>query len=227
MKEKWKEVQPKSIFQATIAYPLSDQEQTVLTLLYQPLIGAKAFSLYLTLLSEVTETGVSESLFHAELITMLDMSIKEIQTARKKLEGIGLLGTFVKEDNELGTYFLYRLNHPETAERFFKDEVLSLTLLNSVGQRKMDKLFERFKPKFISLTGFEDISASFKDIYLFKEEQIIAQSGQLGQMEQAFTDPRPVKKPSAVNETFDWAYFVQGIENLGIKLPDNSVGFKE
>lgn len=227
MKDKWKEVQPKSIFQATIAYTLSDQEQTVLTLLYQPIIGAKAFSLYLTLLSEVTETGVSESLFHAELITMLDMSIKEIQTARKKLEGIGLLSTFVKEDSELGIYFLYRLNHPETAERFFKDEVLSLTLLNSVGQRKLDKLFERFKPKFISLTGYEEVSASFKDVYLFKEEQIIAQSGQLGQLAQAFTDPRPVKKPSAVSETFDWAYFVQGIENLGIKLPDNSAGFKE
>ncbi|PZL75885.1 helicase DnaB [Enterococcus plantarum] len=227
MKENWKEVHPKSIFQVALSYPLSNQEQAVLTLLYQPIIGAEAFSLYLTLLSEVEESGVSESLFHADLITMMDMSIKQIQTARKKLEGIGLLGTFVKDDSELGAHFFYRLNHPETAERFFKDEVLSLTLLNIVGQRKLDKLFDRFKPKFINLTGFAEVSASFKEVYQFKEEQIISQSKLLSQMERSFNDPRPAQKPSAVNESFDWAYFVQGIEKLGIKLPDNSVGFKE
>lgn len=227
MKDNWKEAHPKSILQAAMAYPLSDQEQVVLTLLYQPIIGAEALSLYFTLLSEVEEAGISEAFFHAELITMLDMSIKQILIARKKLEGIGLLGTFVKNDAELGPCFLYRLNHPETAERFFKDEVLSLTLLNSVGQRKLDKLFNRFKPKFFNLTGFEDISAGFKDAFIFKEEQVISQRNQLSKMEQSFNDPRPAKRPSAVNESFDWSYFVQGIEKLGIKLPDNSAGFKE
>lgn len=227
MKDNWKEIRPKSIFQAIIASPLSDQERAVLTLLYQPMIGAQAFSLYLTLLSEVDESGMSERLFHAELITMMDISIKQIEAARMKLEGIGLLSTFAKEDAELGTHFVYRLNPPETAERFFKDEVLSLTLLNSVGQRKLDKLFEHFKPKYLNLTGFEEVSVGFKDIYIFKEEQVLTQSNQLSRMEQSFDDPRPAGKPSAVNESFDWTYFVQGIEKLGIKLPDNSTGFKE
>ncbi|MFD2305441.1 replication initiation and membrane attachment family protein [Enterococcus termitis] len=227
MKNNWKEVQPKSIFQVAVSFPLSDQEQDILALLYQPIIGANAFSLYMTLLSEVAHTGVSESLFHADLITMMDKSIKEIQQARLKLEGIGLLDTFVKSDAELGTIFLYRLNHPETIERFFKDEVLTLTLLNSVGQRKLDKLFERLKPKFIQLTGYEEISANFKDVYLFREEQIVAQNDQLQQIEAAFNDARPRKKLSAVDESFDWAYFVQGIERLGIKLPNDHEGFKE
>ncbi|MFD1899552.1 hypothetical protein GQR36_04225 [Enterococcus termitis] len=79
MKNNWKEVQPKSIFQVAVSFPLSDQEQDILALLYQPIIGANAFSLYMTLLSEVAHTGVSESLFHADLITMMDKSIKEIQ----------------------------------------------------------------------------------------------------------------------------------------------------
>lgn len=227
MKNNGKEVHPKNIFQVSISYPLSDQEQTILTLLYQPIIGAEAFSLYLTLLSEVEDSGISESLFHADLITMLNISIKQIQAARKKLEGIGLLGTFIKNDSELGQHYLYRLNHPETVERFFKDEVLTLTLLNSVGQRKLDKLFDRFKPNFVNLTGYEEVSAGFKDVYLFKEEQIASQNKQLRRMEQTFKDPRPAIKPSAVNERFDWLYFVQGIEKLGIKLPDNRAGFKE
>lgn len=227
MKSNWKEVQPKSIFQIGISTPLSNQEREVLTLLYQPIIGSDAFSLYTTLLSEIETNGTSESLFHAELITMMNKSIKQILDARKKLEGIGLLDTFVKSDPELGTIFFYRLNHPETVERFFKDEVLTLTLLNTVGQRKLDKLFARFKPNFFSLTGYEEISASFKDVYLFKEEQIVAQNKQLQQIEASFEDPRPAKKISAVNESFDWAYFIQRIERLGIKLPDNKDGFKE
>ncbi|MGX7245695.1 replication initiation and membrane attachment family protein [Enterococcus quebecensis] len=227
MKDNWKEVHPKSIFQVTVPSPLSDQEQMILTLLYQPMIGAEAFSLYLTLLSEVEESGMSESLFHADLITMMNISIRQIQSARRKLEGIGLLTTYVQNDSELGPKFLYRLNHPEPAERFFKDEVLVLTLLNSVGQRKLDKLFNQFKPKFVNLTGFEDISSRFNDVYLFKEEQIISQNQQLSQIEQSFNDPRPSKKPSAVDKSFDWSYFIQGIERLGIKLPDNGDGFKE
>lgn len=227
MSDNWREVHPKSIFKAAISYPLSDQEQVILTQLYQPMIGAQALSLFLTLLSEVNESGVSESLFHADLITMLDISIKQIQSARVKLEGIGLMSTFVKHDSELGTTFLYRLNHPESVERFFKDEVLSLTLLNSVGQRKLTKLFDRFKPNFVNLTGFEEVSASFKDAYVFQEEQIVSQNQLLSQMEESFQDPRPIQKLSAVNDSFDWTYFVQGIEKLGIKLPDNSAGFKE
>lgn len=227
MTNNWKEIQPKNIFQVTLSYPLSNQEQEILTLLYQPIVGAEAFSLYLTLMSEVAEAGISESLFHSDLITMMDMSINQIRSARNKLEGIGLLTTLVKADTELGSHFLYRLNHPESAERFFKDEILTLTLLNSVGQRKLDKLIERFTPKFFHSAGYEDISASFKDVYSFKEAQLISESTQLSKLELAFEDPRPVKKMSAVSETFDWTYFIQRLEKLGIKLPDNSTSFKE
>lgn len=227
MTNHWKEVQPKSIFQVTIAFPLSNQEQEIITLLYQPIIGAEAFSLYLTLLSEVDQTGCSESLFHSDLIMMMDMSINQIRSARKKLEGIGLLATFVKEDSELGLQFLYRLNHPETAERFFKDEILALTLLNSVGQRKLNKLVERFTPNFVPSAGYKEISARFKDVYSFNAQQIISESKQLNNLGEMFKDPRPVKKLTAVSETFDWSYFTQGLRKLGIQLPDNSEGFKE
>ena len=227
MKDIRKEIQPKNIFKAVINNPLSNQEQEVLTFLYQPIVGANAFSLYLTLLSEIDASGMSDSLFHADLITMLDLSIQQLEKARSKLEGIGLLETFVKTDSELGNVYIYRLNHPESAEHFFKDEVLTLTLLNIIGQRKLDKLFNRFKPKFINLSGYENISVGFKDVYLFKEEQIISHSEMLNNIENSFHDSRPATKITAVSETFDWDYFISGIERLGIKLPANEEGFKE
>lgn len=223
----WKEIQPKSFFQVALPSPLSNQDHEVLTLLYQPIIGIDAFSLYLLLLSEVKEAGLSETMMHSELLLLTDRSIKQIQTARIKLEAIGLVTTLAKKDAELGTQFVYRLNHPETARRFFKDEVLTLTLLNAVGRRKFDQLVLRFTPKFHTFAGFEDITAQFKDIYGFKTEQLIAESQQLTEIDAGFTDPRPVQKLSAMTETFDWGYFLQCIEKLGVQLPDTVATFKE
>lgn len=219
---------PKDLFQAIISESLSNKEQEVLALLYQPMIGAQAFSLYLTLLSEISvTTGMSEELFHSELITVLDLSIEQIEAARFKLEGIGLLDTFIKVENHEEKKFFYRLNHPETPERFFKDEVLALTLLNIIGQRKMDRLFKQFQPKYAQLSGLKNISASYKDVYSFRVEQIDAHQSLLNKMSNSFDNPRPPVKISAITDSFVWEYFLEGIKKLGIQLPDDSLGFKE
>lgn len=84
----------KNIFQAVIDSPLSDQEKEVLTFLYQPIVGANAFSLYWLLLSETTDSEENGSLFHADLISLLDLSCQQLEEACYKLEGIGLLETY-------------------------------------------------------------------------------------------------------------------------------------
>jgi replication initiation and membrane attachment protein len=227
LKDDRKGIQPKSIFQAAISYPLSDREIEVLTFLYQPIIGANALSLYLTLLSEINKDCRSEELFHADLITMLDLSIPQLQAAREKLEGIGLLESFVKKDPKLGNCYLYQLLPPETAQRFFHDDVLTLVLLNRVGERKFSQLVERFRPKAIDLTGYETISASFKEVYGFKEAQIITENQRLEEVDAAFSQHFSTKKVSAASESFDWQYFLDGITRLGIQLPEDEAAFKE
>ena len=132
MKGNRQRIQPKNIFQAVIDSPLSDQEKEVLTFLYQPIVGANAFSLYWLLLSETTDSEENGSLFHADLISLLDLSCQQLEEACYKLEGIGLLETYKKTDRELGDCYLYYLKAPETAARFFKDEVLALVLFNRV-----------------------------------------------------------------------------------------------
>lgn len=87
----------KNIFQAVIDSPLSDQEKEVLTFLYQPIVGANAFSLYWLLLSETTDSEENGSLFHADLISLLDLSCQQLEEACYKLEGIGLLETYKKQ----------------------------------------------------------------------------------------------------------------------------------
>lgn len=227
MRDDRKGIQPKHILTAAISTPLTDQDIKVLTFLYQPIVGANGLSLYLTLLSEIDENGQSDELFHADIITMLDLSIQQLQQAREKLEGIGLLETFLKKDNVLGPHYLYLLRPPETSQRFFQDDVLALVLLNRVGQRKFAKLVERFQPKTIDTAGCENISASFNTVYAFKEEQIVAENQRLQQVKTSFDNQLSAKNVSAKTNSFDWSCFVEGLHRLGIQLPEDENTFKE
>lgn len=223
-----KEIQPKNIFKVLVNHPFSDLEKEILIFLYQPIVGANAFSLFLTLLGEVRQSGLSESIFHRDLNLLIDLSTAQLEEARAKLEGIGLLDTFVKEDAELDRLYVFRLNHPETVQAFFKDEILTLTLLNRVGQKKFDQLFERFRPEFMSLAGYENISRGYQDVYSFKEEQLIAEGALLEDIKLAFEDPVPVRKQSIIDETrFDWSFFVSQVERFGVKIPNDNRELKE
>lgn len=228
MKNSRKEIQPKQIFKVLINTPFSDVEKEILTFLYQPIVGASAYSLFLTLLSEVRFSGLSEALFHRDLILLLDMGSRQLEEACSKLEGIGLLDTFVKEDAELGLTYVYRLNQPESVEHFFKDEVLSLTLLNQVGEKKFEQLFERFQPKYISLDGYENVSSGFREAYSFREEQIVTESHRLEDIKGTFVDPVPERVLTVVDPAaFDWEFFLSQLEHFGLKLPKDSAGLKE
>lgn len=227
MLEKEQSLHPKMTFQVTIDYPLSNKELEILTILYQPIIGADALSLYLTLLSEINQKGSSEKLFHADLIMMMDKSIQAILTARKKLEGIGLLDTYYTNDSDLGGGYLYQLLPPESIERFFKDEVLTIMLFNSVGERKLDKLYQQFKTTTIDYTGFKKVNASFQEVYSFKESQIISYREKLETIRKGIRPPRKKKQLSETTETFDWAYFSQEVKRLGLNFPKDEKSFKE
>lgn len=227
MKGNRQRIQPKNIFQAVIDSPLSDQEKEVLTFLYQPIVGANAFSLYWLLLSETTDSEENGSLFHADLISLLDLSCQQLEEACYKLEGIGLLETYKKTDWELGDCYLYYLKAPETAARFFKDEVLALVLFNRVGQRKFDQLVQKFQPHPTKTEGYQNVSASFQEVYAFKEEQIVSEANRLTTIQETFSQQEKAKKISVSTDSFDWHYFVEGLHRLGLQLPEDEASFQE
>ena len=105
------------------------------------------------------------------------MSCQQLEEACYKLEGIGLLETY-KNRSGIRDCYLYYLKAPETAARF-KDEVLALVLFNRVGQRKFDQLVQKFQPHPTKTEGYQNVSASFQEVYAFKEEQIVSEANRL------------------------------------------------
>ena len=77
---------------------LNDQDRLVLMLLYQPIIGGIGISLYFTLWSFLDQNKINSSgNIHSDLITSMQMKIEDIKEAREKLEGIGLVKTYLKK----------------------------------------------------------------------------------------------------------------------------------
>nr|MCR4581703.1 hypothetical protein [Bacilli bacterium] len=121
---------------------LTEVDKKVLISLYEPIIGSTALSLFLTLWQDLDKSEVmSRDLNHHHLMVTLKTSLANIVTARKALEAVGLVKSYLKENDNLNEY-LYELYSPLSAYEFFNHPVLSILLLNNVGEMEYHELTE-------------------------------------------------------------------------------------
>ena len=85
---------PADIYQVIDKSLLSESDRLVLNMLYMPIIGNTAVSLYLKLQTETRNLYVSSELSHHHLMTSMGLTLDNLKEARLKLEGIGLLKTY-------------------------------------------------------------------------------------------------------------------------------------
>ncbi|TKD67888.1 replication initiation and membrane attachment family protein [Pseudalkalibacillus hwajinpoensis] len=161
----WKELLPVDTLQVEAAGLLHEYDRRVLTLLYQPLIGAGAYSLYMTLWSahEQKDTLVTK-MTHHNLLLMMRWDLKRILEERRRLEGIGLLKTYLKSGDDQ-RHFTYELQPPLTPERFFNDGVLNIYLYNRLGRNRYNDLKQYFTVDKLNPNEYSDITASFNEVY--------------------------------------------------------------
>lgn len=159
----YKEVQPADAYVVRLPYPFSDYDRQMLTLFYQPLVGAEAMSLFLTLWADA-EQAEDKEFTHYYLMNSLDLPIGKIFEARISLEAIGLLKTWRKEEGS-NRKFTYELIGPLDAKSFFEDALLSLFLFNRIGEHAYNRLKDRFLKLQVDTEGHEDISRSFLDVF--------------------------------------------------------------
>ena len=161
----WKELLPVDTLQIEAFGLLHDYDRNVLTLLYQPLIGAGAYSLYMTMWSaHEQQDSLVTKMTHHHLILMMRWDTKKLLEERRKLEGIGLLKTFLK-NGEDPRHFTYELQPPLTPDRFFNDGVLNIYLFNRLGRNRYQDLKKYFSVEKPDLSEYKDMTASFNEVY--------------------------------------------------------------
>lgn len=144
---------------------LNDYDRKLLITLYQPIVGYSAISFYFTLWSYLDKNELlSCEWTHHHLMTHMGIGLSEIVEARKKLEAIGLLKTFLKKDH-MNTY-LYELYSPVSAKDFFTNPILSTALYTTIGKLEFDKTVEYFKVPKLNKTSYEEISCNFNDVFV-------------------------------------------------------------
>ena len=143
---------------------LNDEDRTILTMLYQPIIGPLPIILYFSLWADLDKKEqISLEYTHHHLVTNMQISMHDILEARRKLEAIGLLKTYLKEES-INTY-IYQLYSPITANEFFNHPILNVVLYNNLGKKEYESLKEYFKISRISTTGYIDVTVSFTDVF--------------------------------------------------------------
>ncbi len=141
---------------------ITSEKQTILTNLYQPIIGSNATILYLTLLNDFKKNE-SNSYNHHHLMTLMQLKIEVLLDARYRLEAIGLLKTYVKQ-GEIDKY-MYVLYSPLSAYEFFNHPILNIVLYNNIGVLEYQRLQEYYKLPRINYKDYQDITSSFESIF--------------------------------------------------------------
>ena len=144
---------------------ITEIDKKILIDLYQPIVGNKAVSLYLTLFHDLERSNIISKMYtHHHLLSAMQLSLEEIKTACEKLEAIGLLKTYLKKDS-INNY-IYVLYSPLSASEFFSHPILNVILYNNVGKAEYEKLVESYKIPRINLKDYEDISSSFDEVFI-------------------------------------------------------------
>jgi len=125
---------------------LNEQDRKLITMLYQPIIGYTATSLYFTLIDDLDKRELmSDDLTHHHLMSTMQLKLDKIVIARKKLEGVGLLRTYYKKDHV--NNFVYLLYSPMMASDFLNHPILNVVLYNNLGKKEYDKIVDYFIQK--------------------------------------------------------------------------------
>lgn len=151
-----------TVINKTILY---DNDRRILTMLYQPIIGSMAISLYFTLWSYLDKLEIISSDYsYRHLMKCTGLNIDKIIEAREKLEAIGLIKTYISDNNDIKNY-IFELYSPLRPNEFLNDPILATLLHDTIGDKEYNDLIEYYKIPAISLSKYKNISSRFSDVF--------------------------------------------------------------
>lgn len=150
-----------TIFQVVAQSHFSLFDLKVLVRLYQPIIGHEAVTLYLTLWSDYLgefRVDTQIDLTFQRLLDQLQMSLPNLNRARMSLEAHGLMDTY--ESKGVQTKLRFVLFNPLLPEHFFRNDLLNVLLLKTLGPTEYQRTKTFFVRPSVILPDEQKISVS-------------------------------------------------------------------
>ncbi len=210
--QSWKEILPIDQYLVKTDSVLHDFDRRVLTLLYQPLIGPLSFSLYMLFWGEVEAYKYwSTPSTHRNIMASMRTNLDDILAARKKLEAIGLMTSYVQETPEVRN-FIYDLNPPLSPAAFFgSDFPYCIFLKGEVGELRYNKLKSLFLTKGVNTKEFKDVSQSFSDVFETSVDNANGRSFPKTEGNEQYIDREGLGTISVGKVDFDFDLFIYGL----------------
>ncbi len=151
---------------------LTEVDKKIIISLYEPIVGPIAVSLYLTLWADLDKLELmSKDFTHHHLMTILKTKLVDIENARKSLEAVGLLKSYIKRNDNINEY-LYELYSPLSASEFLNHPVLSILLLNNIGENEYNIILNNYKRHNFSKSDYEEITSSMNETFKSVNESV-------------------------------------------------------
>ena len=198
-----KSVDSKSKFNIYSSFTLSNDDVSVVSLLYAPLMGSDALMLYLGFTSLLERNNLkSEEITHQDFFDVYSLTPASFTKARIKLEGIGLLITYQNPDGN----YIYVVCPPLTAKNFIKDATLGLYLFSKTSKETFEFIANHFKIEVIDKAKAQNITKSFDEVYA---TQVDAEY--TFDKFKYILGKKPNKNLTINNYNFDFDFFCKGI----------------
>lgn len=156
-------VSKNDFYEIRVASLITNLDRDSLLELYQPIIGAPAASLYLTLSTQNKSNGGS-ILKTEQLLKSMQLSAGEFYSARRYLEAVGLIRTYESVIEDVRCY-IYVIYSPKSPKAFFDDTLFKGLLILSVGEKEAKRLANKWKVNLTIPEEYHEVSASFLDVY--------------------------------------------------------------
>ena len=145
-----------------LASILGGADRTVLVMLYQPLCGYGAVSLYLNLWAQAEHYRKGSAFSFETLIRLMGCTLDEFEMFRNKLEGIGLLKTYLNEELRV---FKFELYAPLAPREFFTHELLGTLFKQIMPKKYYERVKSSFEIEKNEDDNYSDITHKFGDVY--------------------------------------------------------------
>lgn len=157
-------VSKNDFYEIRVASLITNMDRDSLLELYQPIIGAKATSLYLTLSTQNKNKDGGEFFKTEQLLKSMQLTAGEFASARKFLEAVGLIRTYESTQEDV-RYYIYVIYSPKSPKAFFEDTLFKGLLILSVGEKEAKRLANKWKVNLTIPEEYHEVSASFLDVY--------------------------------------------------------------
>ena len=198
----------KDKFSVCITEPMSSFTQKLFVDLFQPLLSNDASSLYMSL-HGLIQIGQLESkeIEHKTLLKNLRMNtVDAFLTARYELEALGLIDTYVYNNEDDTNFYVYLVKKLPTAWEFFHDEVLSTLLQNALGIDEFTEVAGAYLAHRFDLNGFKKITINIDDLYQIVFNGVIYDNVKLIKTNELIFDNIKLTNKLSIIDIFEISY---------------------